>query len=890
MNSQTSTRKQGTSDERENAGTPYGDTDARPFHAMTAREVMRQFAANSTKGLSEQEAMQRFAKFGPNRVGEQKRVSSLRILARQFASPVMLLLGAALGLSLVLGDLAEAVAIGVVVIINAVIGFVAEHRAMRSMEALRKLDVLSARVRRDDTLKTIAADQLVPGDYVIIEAGDQVPADLRLNEASQLQIDESVLTGESLPVAKQTQAVAAQAALHEQSCLVFKGTGVATGSASGVVVATGRHTELGRIAKLVNTGEHDVSPLEQNLAKLTHQLIWLTLFIAVVIGLIGLWSGQSIVDMAKATVALAIAAIPEGLPIVATLALARGLLRMARRNALVRTLGAVETLGATTIILTDKTGTLTENKMSVHQIITAMRNVELDELSNSVLAHKDVVSALQIGALCSNASLDSQTDDATGDPLEVALMRAAVKCGLVTTALDDEYPRIYEHAFDTTRRLMATVHSISDRQEDLLVAVKGAPEAVLDVASHVLDQDRPRPLDAESRARFEAQMTDLANKGFRLIALAQKNLDAACDVSSDPYSDLTLLGIIALRDPPRMDVRPAIEACHGAGIRIHMITGDHPATARAIASDVGMDAERYGDAVRARVTPEEKLKLVNACQEEGNIVAMTGDGVNDAPALHAADIGIAMGIRGTDVAREAADMVLRDDAFSSIVVAIHEGRVIFGNIRRFCIYLLSCNLGEVLLIAFALLAGLPLPLLPLQILFLNLVTDVFPAFALATGEGDESTLRRSPRPATEQILARRHWLAISFHGLMISLASFAAFLFALFHLQLGAEGAATMAFLTIGAAQLWHVFSMRDVGDHLIANAIMRNRYVWAALGLCTALLAATVFFPPLSTALSITIPSIEGWLTVLVCSLVPLATGQIFLMVANMRAVPDGH
>lgn len=890
MNSQIRTHEQGTNVSLARGESPLSQQETPLVHAMTIDEVLRQFAANRSDGLSDQEVAKRYAKFGPNSVGHQKPISSLRILARQFASPVMLLLGGALVLSFVLDDVAEAAAIGVVLVINALIGFAAEHRAVRSMEALRKLDVSSARVRRDGTMKTIAADQLVPGDNVIIEAGDQVPADMRLIDASQLQVDEAVLTGESLPVTKHNEAVARSATLHEQSCLLFKGTHVVAGAASGVVVATGPQTQLGRIAKLVSTGQNDVSPLERNLAKLTRQLIWLTLFIAVLIGGIGLWSGHPIADMAKATVALAIAAIPEGLPIVATLALAGGLIRMARRNALVRSLGAVETLGATTVILTDKTGTLTENSMSVHHIVTAGQSVEINGQDLEIGKRAELAGLLHTAALCSNASFDSQNGQATGDPLEVALLKAADVFGVKASNLTANYPRFYEHAFDTTRRLMATVHRPAGDEQQFLVAIKGAPEAVLRHSCAVLENDQSHVLGLALRTRFEAEITHLASKGFRLIAVAQKKFSDAREISSDPYDGLTLLGIIALRDPPREDVKPAIAACHSAGVRIIMITGDHPDTARAIASDVGIDPQRYGDEVHARVTPEQKLELVASCQAQGNIVAMTGDGVNDAPALHAADIGIAMGIRGTDVAREAADIVLRDDAFSTIVVAIHEGRVIFGNIRRFCIYLLSCNLGEVLLIAFALLAGLPLPLLPLQILFLNLVTDVFPAFALATGGGDETVLNRPPRPASEQILAKRHWLAISFHGLMISLASFAAFLIALFPMQLTAEASATLAFLTIGATQLWHVFSMRDAGDHPLWNAIFRNSYVWAALGLCIVLLLATVFLPTLSAALNIVPPTQEGWLIVLVCSLVPLVTGQLYLVVARMRAASNGQ
>lgn len=846
----------------------------RPPHSEVTGSVLDGLNSTQAKGLSDKAAAERLAAYGPNRLDPPKPISNAVLLLRQFMSPVVALLVAAAVLSLVLRDVAEAVAIGVVLAINTAIGFLAEQRAVRSMEALRQLDVHHTRVRRAGIVQSIPVENAVPGDMVLVEAGDRVPADMRIVTASALAADESPLTGESLSVDKSADSVAADAPLHARTSMLYKGTAVTRGSAEAVIVATGVDTEVGRIAELVAGADDERSPLEKRLTKLAQQLIVLTLAIAVALGVLGLMSGEPLAQMLQATIALAIAAIPEGLPIVATLALGRGMLKMARRNALVRSLGAIETLGATTVILTDKTGTLTENKMSLHRLVSLADDLSLEEESKTLRTR-----ALTIAALCSNASLGENGVGASGDTLEVALLEAAAEAGLRPSDVRNAHPRTLEHAFDTATRMMATVH---DDNGAPYVAVKGAPEAVLAHTTRIATGDGDRAFGEAEREAIEAIMHDLAAEGLRLIALAETRGEARV---VQPFEDLTIVGIAALRDPPRADIPGAIAACHRAGIRVVMVTGDHPDTARAIATSVGLHDGDRGPAVHARVTPENKLKLVSGFQEAGEIVAMTGDGVNDAPALRQADIGVAMGVRGTDVAREAADIVLLDDAFTSIVTAVREGRVIFANIRRFCVYLLSCNLGEVLLIALALLAGLPLPLTPLQILFLNLVTDVFPAFALAMSKGDPNVVNQPPRPVDEAILGRLQWVDVVVYGTAVGVSSLAAFVVALHGLGLSMEGAGTVAFLTIGFAQLWHVFNMRSVPGGFFANEVFTNVYVWGAIALCATLFALTLIVPDLRAVLGMVWLPAGAFVLIGAASLLPLLLGQAIVFAKGLRA-----
>jgi Ca2+-transporting ATPase len=871
-------------------GTPRDD-----HHALTAAEVLARLGVSGATGLTDEEARARLNSYGPNTIVSRRKVSAIRVLLHQFQSPVVYLLAAAAVLAFYFAEWQEGGAIAIVLALNALIGFLTELKAARSIEALRTLGSRSARVRRDGHVRLIAAEQMVPGDIVVLEAGDAISADLRLLEASNLAADESTLTGESVAVDKATHRVAADARLGERSSMLFKGTALTRGSGTGVVVATGLSTELGRVSQLVEEAEPGSSPLEKRLARLSAQLIWATLILTALLAGVGVTTGKDAFVMVEAAIALAVAAIPEGLPIVATLALARGMWRMARQNALIERLSAVETLGATTIILTDKTGTLTENRMTVRRFWVSSGEIDIAASSSRAAARfrlendPQLASLLNIAVLCNDASLESAAEQGSGDPMELALLRAGLASGLKRSALLGGSPIVRKHAFDTSTKMMATVHGHGDH---FLVAVKGAPEAVLAASERVISDDHEIAIDSDMRAEWLSRVGHLGRHGLRVLACAMKtgmNADVA------PYEHLTFVGLVALEDPARADVPHAIRDCQQAGIRVVMVTGDHAVTARSIARAVGLGqsaanvvegkrVERLAEAkngelfkvgVFARVSPEEKLKLVRAYQAAGEIVAMTGDGVNDAPALRQADIGVAMGLRGTDVAREAAAMILLDDAFPTIVKAIREGRVIFANVRRFAAYLLACNLTELLVIGLAVLSTLPLPILPLQILYLNLITDVFPAFALAMGEGERDILQRPPRDPKEPILGRSQWVSIVLHSLAMAAGTFAAFAVARLWLEFDAGAAVTVTFLTLAFAQLWHVFNMRHPRSNLVRNEVTRNPWLWGAIVLCTVLLAAPPYLAPMAHVLHLAPPSPTAWAIILGLSVAPLLVTQ---------------
>ncbi len=873
-------------------------------HSLPAESALEALGARVAAGLDETEVRRRAERFGPNTIAARQKVSALAVLLHQFQSPVVYLLAAAAALALYFREWEEGVAIGAVLAINALIGFMTEIRAARSIEALRALGTHSARVRRDGHIRMIPAEELVPGDIVLVEGGDSVSADLRLVEVSNLAADKSTLTGESVASDKGTAPVAAEAGIGDRSAMLFKGTTLTRGSGTGVVVATGQATELGRISHLVEETEPEATPLERRLARLSLQLVWAVLILTVVIAGVGLTTGKDAFLMVEAAIALAVAAIPEGLPIVATLALARGMWRMARRNALVERLSAVETLGATTVILTDKTGTLTENRMAVNRVWTPSGEVEFDARSAGAEFRGDddpqLRRLLEVAALCNNAALERPEDSGSGDPMEIALLRAASREGLSQSALLAESPLVAMHAFDTDRKMMATVHARSDR---FLVAVKGAPEAVLDAAEAVLDDGKVAALDAEQRAEWRERVEQFGRSGLRVLGCAMKGAE---NPDAPPYEDLTFLGLIGLQDPARADVPQAIADCHAAGIRVVMVTGDHAVTARSIGRAVGLgdsaaivieggelaalaaakDGALFSAGIFARVSPAEKLDLVRAYQAAGDIVAMTGDGVNDAPALRQADIGVAMGLRGTDVAREAAAMILLDDAFPTIVNAVREGRVIFGNIRRLVAFLLSCNLSEVLVVGLAILSTLPLPILPLQILYLNLVTDVFPAFALAMGEGERDVLKHPPRDPKEPILSRRHWITIAAQSLALTAGTFGALALARLGLGLDGSSVVTVTFLTLALAQLWHVFNMKNRRSGVVLNEITRNPWIWASFALCAALLAVPPYVPPLARVLGLVPPSAAMWTVILAMSLAPLVLIQaVTLLLPGRRS-----
>ena len=920
---------------------------------LSAEEVAIRLGVDPARGLSSGEVAARRRRYGENRLREVRPRSAWNIWFRQWRSLVVLVLGAAAGASFLTGSRIEAVAILAVLVLNALVGFATELRAVRSMEALQRLIRITAKVLRDGALRELEAAALVPGDLVVVEAGDVVSADLRLLEASLLEVDESMLTGESLPVGKSKDPVAPAAPLAERAGALWSGTAVTRGSGLGVVVATGPATELGRIAGLVESGGAPQTPLERQLERLAGRLVGVTLAVAAVTVAAGAASGRDLREMIEIGVALAVAAVPEGLPIVATLALARGARQMARRHVLVRRLSAVASLGAANVILTDKTGTLTENRLTAVRLVLAEREVVIEglggETSGRFLAGLEVLdpplegdlqAALEIAALCNNAAIpEGSSGDpgdpgseggetgAVGDPLEAALLVAVAKAGWTRRELLGRFPERREEAFDPVSRLMATYHEVVGESggAGFRVAVKGAPEEVIAACTSERRRDGTEPLLAARRAAWLARSSELAHAGLRILALAGKS---ARSLEESPYQDLEMVALVGLLDPPRREVREALALCRRAGVRVVMVTGDQAGTARAVAGQLGLAgaasagsdspevvvgadlpraafAETAGEgegvaerlravAVFARVEPEQKLRLIELHQAGGAIVAMLGDGVNDAPALRQADIGVAMGRRGTQVAREAADLVLEDDSFVSIVEAIRSGRVILSNLRRFAIYLLSCNASELLLVAGSVGLGSPLPLLPLQILYLNLVTDVFPALALGFGEGDPDVMERPPQDPKEPLLAARHWLRIGAYALLLAAAVLGLLLLVSSGLGWDERRTVTVSFLGLALAQLGHVFDMRGRGSRMLANDVVRNPWIWGALTLCLGLLIAAVHLPPLAAVLGTAPPGAAGWALAASAGLVPLALTQASHLAAawqrrqSGRRVPD--
>ncbi len=872
------------------------------FHAKSTEDVLVTLRSEVETGLSTEEATKRIRSHGKNTLVQRNPMTIFVLLRNQFVSPVVWLLAAAAFVAFAFGEWKEGTAVFVVLVINGCIGFFTELRAVRSMEALRAIGNLTTRVRRNGISVLLPAEQLVPGDIVLLEGGDIVTADLRLLEASNLEADESTLTGESLPVSKNIDPVAVDSTVTDRSSMLFKGTAMTRGSGTGIVVATGMQTELGQISKLVSDAQPEHSPLERQLERLSGQLIYFTLATVTIIGTAGVLSGRDIYLMIKSVIALAVAAIPEGLPIVATMALARGMWRMAKQNALIERLAAVETLGATSIILTDKTGTLTENNMRLQELDLPDGLYSVDQsTSKFVLNSKTFTSSDMPGikktlaalVLCNNAELGDDEAKPIGDPLEIAFLEVAQSHGMEKIELLKQYPKTGEIAFDSESKKMATIHQDGDKY---LVSVKGAPEAVLTNSTNLFEAGTKHSIDKDTRHRWLIRTNEMASRGMRVLAVATKQIAHPDD---EIYSELTFLGLLGLYDPPRPDVPEAIRNCRQAGIRVIMITGDHAITAASIAEEIGISdvnpeviegrelkprkflteteiKKIRGTNIFARVSPSQKLDLVAIFQSDGNIVAMTGDGVNDAPALKKADIGVAMGLRGTQVARDASAMVLLDDAFKTIITAIREGRIIFRNIQHFVMYLLSCNLSEVLIVGMAILLGLPLPILPLQILFLNLVTDIFPAFALGLGEEDGHVLSARPRNPMKPIITKPMWFEMIAHSLSITTATLGSLVLAYWVLEMKKEPAVTVSFLTIAFAQLWHVFNVRDPRAPVFNNSIVRNVYVWAALGLSTFLLLAAVYIEPIASVMHLHIPTPEAWGLIIIMSLLPVILGQV--------------
>ena len=866
---------------------------------------------NNATGLSSDEAEQRLAIAGPNKIESAEKTSLIMIIIRQFVSPFVLLLGVAAGLSFYFKEWLDGIAILAVVVINAVIGFIMEFQAERSMEALKKLTTVPAKVLRNGSLVEIPSDEVVPGDILFVESGDMITADARVTKASQLQTDESALTGESLPVEKREKVLSEDISLAERNNMLYKGTFVNKGNGYAVVVHTGMSTELGAIARLVQGAEQAATPLEKKITVFSKKLIWITAALVVIIFITGLINGQPLIRMLETSIALAVAAIPEGLPIVSTLALAFGMLRMARHNVIVKKLSAVETLGGTMVICTDKTGTLTQNKIeaSFIQIYDAATRIELNSdeanikfLDNSKVSESEAYyQLLQIASLCNTASYlkDGKKDVETGDPLEVSLLKMVYCSTQKPEQFQSRFAKVDEIPFSSDTKVMATLHK---NGQGYYVAAKGAVEELLNYCTSTMEEDHSASLLTDEKRQYWIKAAeDRAASGLRMLAFAYTR---STNKEDNFLRDLTMAGLIGFIDPPRPEVAAAIAECKSAGIKVVMITGDHPATAKNIAVQLGMTGNNgevmHGNAMKpynqlskndkekwlqasvfARVTPEHKLDLVTLYQENKMVVGMTGDGVNDAPALKKADIGIAMGQRGTQVAQEVADMILKDDAFSSIVMAIKQGRVIFDNIRKFVIFLLSCNLSELIIIATASLLSLHFQLFPLQILFINLVTDVLPALALGVTEAAPHIMQRKPYPSNISIIDKKRWAAIFTYSFVIAATTIGA-VFTSHEWLHGQEKwnpelCNNVLFYTLIFSQILHVFNMSfEKGLPFYKTEIFTNRYVWYAVISCVAIAMLSYWIIPIRNVLEVSIYGWKDWSVVLVFSFLSLLIIQI--------------
>lgn len=903
------------------------------WHQWSGDELLEQFGVTREQGLTHEEAARRQEQYGVNELAEGQRISPWLLFLNQFKDFMMLILMGATLISGILGEYLDAVTIIAIIVLNGVLGFVQEFRAERSLRALKQLSAPHANVLREGVVRHIPAKDLVPGDIVILENGDRIPADIRWLSANSLDVEESALTGESHPVGKHAETIReADVPLGDQKNIGFMGTMITRGSGRGLVIRTGMDTEMGKIADLIQNTDTQETPLQRRLEQLGKILIYLALALTVLVVVVGILHGQPAGAMFFAGVSLAVAAIPEGLPAIVTIALALGVQRMIKRKAIVRKLPSVETLGCASVICSDKTGTLTQNKMTVTRLWLEGRSLEVTgegyEPIGQILENKQPIDIkmdqslrrlLQVSALCSNAVISEVDADVRGrrktkeepqethwilkgDPTEGALVVLASKMGLTPAALSTSYRREREFPFDSKRKMMSVVVT---HQGGRMALVKGAPDMLLDKCAYILWEGKVVPFTGTLRSRVQAENEGMARGALRVLGLAYREVKPHESMTEEGAveSQLIFVGLAGMIDPPRREARDAIAVCRRAGIKTVMITGDHRLTAEAIATDLGIlprggvsmsgqelaalsDEEldrRVDDTyVYSRVAPEHKLRIVKALQRKGHVVAMTGDGVNDAPAIKAADIGIAMGITGTDVSKEASSLILSDDNFSSIVAAIEEGRSIYENIRKFIRYLLASNVGEILTMFFAMLAGLPLPLLPIQILWVNLVTDGLPAMALGVDQPEKDLMEHKPRGANENIFARRLGWKILSRGLLIGLCTLGAF-WLTFRVAPNDPAqlakAQSVAFVTLVMAQLIHVFDCRSSRSIFHRN-ILQNRYLVVAVLSSVLLLLGVMYIEALQPIFKTVPLGTREWAISLVAAGIPtflLGAGSVW-------------
>ncbi len=965
---------------------PQPHPEQKDWHSLTPQEISHQLATPLESGLTTEEADRRLELYGPNRLAEAPGATFWQMLLDQFKDFVVMLLIVAALVSALLGDFIEAAAIMAIVILNAALGVIQERRAEQALAALRKLAAPDAQVLRDGSRKVLPSPELVPGDIVFVEAGNHIPADIRLLEAVNLRVDEAALTGESVPVQKNANIkLATDIPLGDRKNTAFMGTLVTYGRGRGVVVATGMRTQIGLIAEMLSSVEQEPTPLQRRLEELGKVLGWGALSICALVFIVGLlrytdiglitapgggllaYLNSAIADITELfliAVSLAIAAVPEGLPAVVTISLALGMREMIHRHALIRRLSSVETLGSATVICSDKTGTLTQNEMSVTQIWVDGQAVHVSgegrtlqaafsEKNQAVdLTHYPAVrSLLWAAALNNDAELEisgetsnQQTYRMVGDPTEGALVVAAARAGSLPRPLNKAYPRVQEVPFDSVRKRMVTVHNIIDaRPEDAspfyqpmkgyVVTLKGAPDVALSLCSgYQRADDTPALLDEAGRQRILQANDEMTRSALRVLGVAYKPLPAMPDVANlaDLEKNMIFIGLVGMIDPPRPEVSPALQKAAQAGIRTIMITGDYPNTARAIAESIGLlrkghhvltgaDLNQLSDAelkkqveetdVFARVSPEHKLRIVDALRANNEVVAMTGDGVNDAPSIKRADIGVAMGITGTDVAKESADMVLTDDNYASIVSAVEQGRVIYDNIRKFVYFLLSSNVAEIMTIFLATIAGLPTPLTPIQLLWLNLLTDGAPALALAMEKGDDDIMRRKPRPAHEPIINGTMTAGVTLQTIAQTGATLAAFVMGLlWHLRAGTlipaganpllfvlqydwrgvdvQTAETMAFVTLSLCELFRAYTVRSEHQSIFHIGFFSNRYMQLAVGASLLLLGLVIFVPFLQPIFNTHTMNLMEIGVVLVLALIPATSEEIFKAISRSRQV----
>ncbi|PRY06438.1 Ca2+-transporting ATPase [Pontibacter ummariensis] len=877
------------------------------WHTKTKEEALAELNT-SANGLSRAEAGSRLEEYGPNKLEEAKRKSPFKMLLQQFTEVMVVILIIAALLSLLLGKTTEAVAILAIVLLFGFLGFIQEYRAEKAMSALNRMVVPKVRVRRDGKAEEVPASELVPGDVVELEAGNVVPADLRLLEAHNLKVQEAALTGESEPIDKDTAPIGEEdIPLGDRKNMAYMGTVVTYGRGVAIAVSTGMKTELGKIANMIGSVETSKTPLQERLDKLGKMLAMFGAAAAALIFGVGLLMGKAAADMFLTAVSVAVAVVPEGLPAVVTITLALGGQRMLKRNALIRKLPAVETLGSVTVICSDKTGTLTQNKMTVTVVELPEHTVELDARDTAATAPEVSAAldfALSLSVLCNDATLekDATPEQVIGDPTEAALLVAGTKRGIGKDQLNQLLPRVHEVPFDSTRKRMSTIHQVDGQlpaylqplQDSLfLLCTKGAPDSLLEVCSAVWVKGEEVPLNAAWKEKIHAANARLAENGIRVLGLAFRRL-ATDKTDADIEQELTFAGLAGMIDPPRQEVKAAVEECKQAGIRPIMITGDHPLTAAAIGRELhftdhseavsGEQLQRTDEeellrytaksSVYARVSPEDKLRIVSALQQTGEVVAMTGDGVNDSPALRKANIGVAMGITGTDVAKEAADMVLLDDNFATIVAAVKEGRVIFDNLVRFIKFSLAGNIGKVLIMLIAPFFGMVIALQPLQLLWLNLLTDGLLGLGLGTEPAEEDTMRRPPRDPEKGALEKKDFYQMAVVGVTIAAISLSLGIYYFNPANPEDLTWQTMIFATVGFGQVFQALALRSTAHSVFS---IKTNPLLAALVVVAVLLQLAVLYLPFMESFFRLVPiALEDLL-------IALAAGSLVFVVVKL-------